>query len=377
MGKNKENKSKNNILVPIIFSIIGAICGFLGAKVIEESLKNNGNWWTVIYTIILIYTVILVHIIIHEAGHLLFGKISGYSFVSFRIGKLMLISDGKGLKLKKYTVMGAIGQCLMMPPESAGYNYPYILYNLGGSFANIIVALFSLFLYITLPETEHLSSLLINSFIIGMTFALMNGIPIKIGGITNDGYNVLCLIKDKEARRAFWLQLYINGLLIKGTRLRDMPKDWFELPENADMNNPLICSVSVFKCNYLCDKRQFDDAKEMIQFLLQNAPGILEVHKNELLCDLLFYEIIGPCRKEEIEKIYTNQLKKYIKATSSYLARRRLLYAYELLVKKDKEQAQKQLRAFEKATKTYPYAVEIEGEREMIALVNEKAELMY
>ena len=109
--------------------------------------------------------------------------------------------------------------------------------------------------------------------------------------------------------------------------------------------------------------------------MLQNAPGMLEVHKNELLCDLMFYEIIGPCRKEEIDKIYTKQLKKYIKATSCYLARRRLLYAYELLVKKDIEQAQKQLREFEKATKTYPYIAEIEGERELISLINEKAGL--
>lgn len=373
MGKNEGNKNKNNILLPIIFAIIGAICGFLGGKAIEERLKDGVNWWTPIYSVVLIYIIILIHIIIHEAGHLFFGKISGYSFVSFRIGKSMLISDGRGVKFKKYTVVGTMGQCLMMPPESHDYNYPYILYNLGGSLANIILALFSLFLYRILPETQYLSSILINLFIIGTIFALINGIPLNIGGMNNDGYNVVCLIKDREARRAVWLQLYINGLIIRGTRLRDMPEDWFQLPKNGNLNNPLICTIGVLKNNYLCDKKQFDDAKRMAQFLLQNAPGMLDVHKKELLCDLLFYEIMGPCRSEEIDKIYTKQLKKYIKATSSYLARRRLLYAYELLVKKNKEQAQKQLREFEKATKTYPYTAEIEGERELIALVNKKA----
>ena len=375
MGKKKGNKSKNNILLTIIFAIVGAICGFLGGKVIGESLKDGVNLWTTLYSLVLIYIVIFIQLMVHEAGHLFFGKISGYKFISFRIGKLMLLSDGNGLKFKKHTVVGAMGQCLMMPPESDEYNYPYILYNLGGSLANIILALFSLFLYMILPETKHLSSILINLFIVGTIFALMNGIPLNIGGIANDGYNVICLIKDKEARRACWLQLYINGLLTRGIRLRDMSQDWFELPENADMNNPLICAMGVLKNNYLCDKKQFDDAKKIAQFMLQNAPGMLEVHKNELLCDLMFYEIIGPCRKEEIDKIYTKQLKKYIKATSCYLARRRLLYAYELLVKKDIEQAQKQLREFEKATKTYPYIAEIEGERELISLINEKAGL--
>ena len=203
MGKKKENKSKNNILLPIVFAIIGAVCGFLGGKAIGERLEDGVNLWTVIYSIVLIYIVILVHIIVHEAGHLFFGKISGYGYVSFRIGKFMFISDGRGVKLKKYTVVGTMGQCLMMPPESDEYNYPYILYNLGGSLANIILALLSLFLYKILPEIQHLSSILINLFIIGTIFALINGIPLNIGGIANDGYNIVCLIKDRSHAELF------------------------------------------------------------------------------------------------------------------------------------------------------------------------------
>lgn len=138
--------------------------------------------------------------------------------------------------------------------------------------------------------------------------------------------------------------------------------------------NTVICHMGIVKCEYLHNKKQFDDEKEMCEFLLKNAPGITENNKNELRCKLLFCEIIGLCRKDEIDRIYTEQLKKYIEATSSYISRRRLMYAYALLVEHNDENAQKELATFEKLSKTYD-RVEIEDEQEMITLINEKSRL--
>jgi hypothetical protein len=151
-----------------------------------------------------------------------------------------------------------------------------------------------------------------------------------------------------------------------------MSEELFRLSDRADLNNPIICAIGVFKCSYLQDKKQFDEAKGMCEFMLENAPGLLEIHKNELRCELLFYEIMGLCRREEIEKLYTKQLKKYIKATSSYVSRKRLMYAYALLLEGDASKAEKELAGFEKAAKVYPYEIEVQCERELIALVDEK-----
>lgn len=366
-----------NFIPFLIYIVVGAILGATSGDVLTESIDKNGIMGFIFSLLIIALEILVVvfgHIIVHEGGHLVFGLLSGYEFVSFRIGSFMFIKENGKLVVKRYNVAGTGGQCLMMPPSNvSAYNYPYILYNLGGSLANTIVALVSLALFLLIPKTDYVSEFLMMSFGFGMASALTNGIPLKLSGIANDGYNILSLNKDKQARRAFYIQLYVNGLQTKGTRLKDMPAGYFELPENSDLTNPLIVTIGVFKCNYLHDKKEFTKAKEYSQNLIDNAPGLLGIYKNELECELLFYEIIGSNRQDEIEKLYTKELQDYIKATSSYVSRRRLMYAYEMFVNHDKDAASKELEKFEQVAKNYPYAGEIEAERELIEFIDNMA----
>lgn len=378
MSKEKGNKLRNSNFLPIVFfMIIGGMSGFFGIKIITTRLeymdKSMGvGIFSIALILISMYLAIFLQTIVHEGGHLIFGKLSGYKFVSFRIGRIMLISNRGKYKFKRFSLRGTGGQCLMMPPGSDGDDYPYILYNLGGAIANIVFSLLCLLVYKLMPQANYFAVFLSISAIIGIAFALMNGIPMYLGGISNDGKNAISLGKDREAKRAFWLQLYINGLIANGTRLADISEELFQLPENADLNNPIICTIGVYKCSYLNDKKLFDEAREMCEFMLENAPGLLEIHRNELRCELLFYEIMGLCRREEIDKLYTKQLKNYIKATSLYVSRKRLMYAYALLFEEDVSKAEKELAGFEKAARTYPYEVEVQSERELIALIDEK-----
>ena len=39
--------------------------------------------------------------------------------------------------------------------------------------------------------------------VIGLAFALINGLPIKMGSVNNDGRNALELSRSEEATRAF------------------------------------------------------------------------------------------------------------------------------------------------------------------------------
>ncbi|MDF2473598.1 MAG: hypothetical protein K0R21_1380 [Anaerocolumna sp.] len=377
---NKSKKRKQKIITWIallIFMIIGGIFGFLGALYIDKNLNMfSDNLWTdLLMEAALIASVILifyVHIIVHEGGHFIFGKLSGYKFLSFRIGSLTIVSDNNKYKLKRFKIAGTGGQCLMMPPESDGYHYPYILYNLGGVIANIVVSILCLIFYWVQSSINLFSILLIVSIFLGLILAFTNALPLKIGGVANDGYNVYYLRKDEEARRAFGILLKVNGLLTTGTRLRDMPSDWFELPPNADLNNHIISSIRALKCSYLHDKMQFAEAKALIEDILENVPNLLIIYQNELRCELLFYEIIGQCREDVIQQLYTKELKKYIKVTASYASKRRLLYAYALLVENNEKKAQKELAAFEKIVKTSPYKADIESEKEMIALIQER-----
>ena len=205
--------------------------------------------------------------------------------------------------------------------------------------------------------------------IIGLIIGLMNIVPLRMGGIANDGFNALTLRKREKARHALWLQLRINALTTKGVRFRDLPVEWFDMPNDSDLNDVMLASAAIFRFNYLMDRHEFEEGKTLAEHLLNKADKMLEVHKNELRCELLFLEIIGECRKEEISRLYDRQLKKYIKATGSYVSRQRLLYAYARLVSHNDTEAEKAYEQFNKSCTTHPNAGDIVSERELIELI--------
>ncbi|MBO5413517.1 MAG: hypothetical protein J6A29_04410, partial [Clostridia bacterium] len=82
--------------------------------IVDNTYMTNKNLELVIIIGFIAYLISsYLHTIIHEAGHLVFGLLSGYKFVSFRIGNIMLIKIKNKLKFKKFSLLGTAGQCLM------------------------------------------------------------------------------------------------------------------------------------------------------------------------------------------------------------------------------------------------------------------------
>ena len=54
-------------------------------------------------------------IIIHEAGHLVCGLLTGFRMVSFRIANIILVRHDQGWQLGRFSIAGTGGQCLMEP----------------------------------------------------------------------------------------------------------------------------------------------------------------------------------------------------------------------------------------------------------------------
>lgn len=371
------NKKKNygDIAAKIIMLLTGAVCGIFIIFTMNffGTLVKGPAAFLLMFAeaMIIMYIASFVQTIIHESGHLIFGLITGYKFVSFRIGHFMFIKEKGRLKIKLYTVVGTAGQCLMMPPQW-NEKIPYRLYNLGGCIMNAATALFALAAYFAAGAEGFFALCMAMLAVMGLSMALTNGIPMCVGGISNDGMNAALLGKKENTLRAFWLQLYVNGLIAKGERYRNMPREWFRLPEGEELSDPICCAMGVMLYNFCFDMHEFDEAEQTINYML-NAPGLLDVEKNELLCELLFLRVLRGAPKEEIDSLLTPKLNKYIKATANYVSRRRLAYAYQLLYLKNYSTAQKCLEVFERTAATYPYSAETENEREIIEIVKQKA----
>lgn len=371
----KKKKNYGDIAAKIIMLLTGAVCGIFIIFTMNffGTLVKGPAAFLLMFAeaMIIMYIASFVQTIIHESGHLIFGLITGYKFVSFRIGHFMFIKEKGRLKIKLYNVVGAAGQCLMMPPQW-NEKIPYRLYNLGGCIMNAATALFALAAYFAAGAEGFFALCMAMLAVMGLSMALTNGIPMRVGGISNDGMNAALLGKKENTLRAFWLQLYVNGLIAKGERYRNMPREWFRLPEGEELSDPICCAMGVMLYNFCFDMHEFDEAEQTINYML-NAPGLLDVEKNELLCELLFLRVLRGAPKEEIDSLLTPKLDKYIKATANYVSRRRLAYAYQLLYLKNYSTAQKCLEVFERTAATYPYSAETENEREIIEIVKQKA----
>lgn len=370
----KENKVKDSFKkgFAIIIGVgIGIIAGII-IGVVSDSGESDGDFFTFLIYFALFILAYMLQLVLHELGHLICGFLSGYEFISFRIGSLTFVKENGKIVIKKFKIMGTGGQCLMMPPEGNGYDCPYFLYNLGGVLMNTVISCLCVAAYLLLPMPKMVAAFLIFIACIGLFDLILNGIPMKIGGIANDGYNMLSIGRDKTIRKAFYTQLRVNGLIYRGTRLKDMPLEWFELPFDADLNNPLFSSIKMLEGSYYEDKKEFDKAKQCFENLLNSAPKLIKLLENEIKCALLFYETIGEGRREVIDDLYTNDLKKYIKATNCYISRKRLMYAYALIIEKDSVKADKVLKEIDVVKKTYPAKAEVEGELEIIEFIKQK-----
>ena len=102
--------------------------------------------------LLLLYLAFLVQTVLHEGGHLLFGLWSGYRFSSFRVLNLMWVKVDGRLRLRRLSILGTGGQCLMAPPEPVEGKIPVVAYNLGGVVVNLLAALLCLGLYLAGPR---------------------------------------------------------------------------------------------------------------------------------------------------------------------------------------------------------------------------------
>lgn len=363
----KTKKSIIKIIGSILFIIIGAIVGVIGGIIIGKSnIFGKTTFIDVVIIIGIFIASFIIQIIIHEAGHLIFGLLSGYEFISFRIFSFTIVKENGRLVRKKFNIQGTGGQCLMMPKEDDIKRCPYVLYNLGGVLMNLIISSLGIIILMSIPLPKFLKIFLISIIASGIIIFITNGIPMKVSGLSNDGYNILSISRDDFIKRCFYIQLKVNGLIYKGIRVKDMPFEWFKIEENADLNNSIITSIKILEANYYHDKLEFEKAKECYESLLNDAKNILEIYKYEIQCELLFYEIIGEKRDDVINKLYTKELKRYIKATDCYISRKRLMYAYSLLIERDLNKADEILKEIDVVKNTYPAKGEIKSELEII-----------
>lgn len=359
----------NRILVTALSLAFGGVIGFLLISALCSGFLNELDSIFLIFGIIVCF---YITIIVHEGGHLVCGLISGYTFSSFRIGNIMVAKQEGRLVLRKFSLAGTGGQCLLLPPEPIDGRIPTVLYNLGGVIANFVLALvFAFGYFISLNHNIVLGLILLIGAILSMLFVVTNGIPLNASGIANDGMNAFHLSKSPDATDAFRKQLLISAAQTNGVRISDMPSEWFMLAEGADMQNVHCASLRVFAVSRILDSGDTVAAEGEISALLRSGYNIIGLYRNLLTCDLIYCRLFNN-PEAKVDNLITPELRKIMSAMKKHPAIIRTEYTIALMVLKDSEKAEKIMADYSKNTKHFPYPQETFAEKEMMDKILEK-----
>ena len=260
-----KKKIINGLLQILGIMIVGGLIGYAVGKIAGDSLSKVDTPNTILLLIAGVIVFIL-QIIVHEAGHLFFGLLSGYKFISFRVFDFKITKDENGkFKIRYERLAGTGGQCLMRAPEYVEGKFKYKLYLLGGVTFNL---LFSIVFWLVLPNYYTLLFALI-----GFALAFLNLIPMGF----NDGMTFYHASKDETTRFVLYLKLeYIYYQSIGKNLLIEQP----EIVEK-------INSLEITNTNYLTDALEFiklDGLEYFFEFdALYNETRKLYIERDDLL----------------------------------------------------------------------------------------------
>lgn len=351
---------------------VGVCCGLLISAYLDR-MEGIHVAWSLLLLLAGMWVAVFLHILLHEGGHLIFGLLTGYRFSSFRVGSLMLIRTGGKLRLKWYSLVGTGGQCLMEPPEMVDGKLPVVLFNLGGVILDLAGCLLWLGLYLAL-RGKPVEMLFLVALILGLLQAITNGLPLQLPMLNNDGRNALSLSKNPQAQWAFWVQLKVAALQTQGIGLKDMPAEWFALPENADLKNPMTVVIEALRTGRLMEEKRFAEAEAAIEKLLTGNTGLSGINRNLLLCDRMYLQWLRDPTLHPEDVFCQPAFQKFLKQMKNSPTALRVWYTHTLLRQRNPKEAEKYRIKLDKISKTYPYAGDVQLERQLMDIARQRSE---
>jgi len=278
--------------------------------------------------------------VIHELGHLVMGRLTGYRLVTFRIGPVSLTKEEGRLKLRcTGNIKGTGGQCVMMPPESdSPENVPTALYYFGGGLFNILTALIA-FPMGFLSHNLYVKVFLLILAVVASAQAIMNLIPSKLIA-ANDGYNMKLLHRSPADRVTLYNSLSISGH--PELSYSEMPERYFTIRDEGEYS----CITYLLRGVCLMDCGKYGEAEEMLRKCVGTDGDPLDLNRLEASSYLLLCLLLRNAGADEIEKVFNVELEKYLAVSKArQMDKRLIMYAYQLLYCKNSKAAEAEYSA--------------------------------
>lgn len=278
-----------------------------------------------------------VHIILHELGHYVFGKMTGYQLIYFQLPHFRY--DAKKKKITKLgnRIPGMMGQCLMEPPAKGAYTEkPYILYLSGGLIVNLLTAALFYTGALIIPGTISFTffALSLPPFLLFM----MNVMP---HGYT-DGGVIRELGKSKISKILYFKQLELAAFFEEDKEFSEIPDVYFtEIADGTYTQSKMGEYILLIAYQKHLSELKFEQADKLLQAYQANWNYLESPYAGILAGEILFtHAIFG--RKEEAEQMMAT-IETYPLLKNYYTQAKVPQTAYNFFVKADRVEAKKNL----------------------------------
>ena len=339
--------------------------------------------WNIIGSVAYVFLVSVIGlelaVVLHELGHLVMGRLTGYSFLSFRVGSFVLTKEEGKWKIKRFGITGTAGQCLMIPPETdKPEKAPALLYHAGGGIFNLITAAISV-AFCLLSGSLYVRVFFHMLGLISLILGITNLIPQK-AQVPNDGYNIWRILKSEADRIAIYNILRISGY--QDLSPGEMPVDVFipvekgctsigaDQDTDSDDKGAYSRVSKMMYGYYLLDRKEFPEAEEMFAECAKKDEKSFTYYRLEAAGELLFCKLIRDAAPSEIILLYDRELAGYINKNKKLsIGKRRILYAYQKLFMKDEDAAAKEYEEAMKLASSYPAKGDVKMELSLLEFV--------
>lgn len=365
--KSVENRKEKVFIASAAVISIFAAALLAGRCVMDaiELMEFLGLLLTLVYAAFCITAAVFLSVLFHELGHLVFGLLTGYELLIFRLWNWMLVRVKGKMQYQKYYLAGTPGQCTMSPPKGIWEGMPTALYNMGGVLGNLALFLLTLLGVVLIPAA-WIRMFLGTIALASLWLAVENGIPVRLGDSDNDGCHQRTLNQfPKEATRAFRIQLKVMQCMSYGVRLKDLPDEWFERQEGMPLSSDLFGLIELLACNREMERGELKKAEDRLD-ALEKAEGLSPLLRYLTLVDLASCRMLLGEPIEDLDGRLGKGGRKFLKNRDKVLSVQRMSYMIAMFYEDNQAKGAKIWLEFEMVARWQPFDPQVLMDRELI-----------
>ncbi len=275
--------------------------------------------------------------LLHELGHVIFGKANGFYILSFSVLFFSWVKE-KGENVFHFTLpLDEAGSVEFVSKTTDSIEKRYKWTTAGGLIFTAISLAIGVIPFIIVDKIPFVAFVIWSMFLpVGLYCFFENAIPMVSGGLPNDGGTLYQLRKNTDSMKVVVSLLKIQSEMYDGKTPAEIDESlYFDLPQliEDDLNFTLLLNA---RYNYYLDKEDYVNAKKTMDRLLTLTDympsGYLSVVKADALYNACTFD-----KDEELADDLTYELEKYLnKVNNATNVRIKLAYILNITRESDK-----------------------------------------